>query len=220
MRNKTGKEPCRQCGTCCKKGGPSLHKEDMVLLRQGSIVFAELITVRTGEKVLLPFSGKAEPASQELIKLAGQKGEWTCVHYDQENSSCQIYKDRPLECRLLDCRDTQALIDVIGRDTLERRNILNPEDPILELIAKHDMECPWERVDMLGDRLLQNRDGEILPELSAIVNKDLEFRRSAFNEYGMPGEIELFVFGRPIFLFLGQYGISVSEKNGELVLTY
>jgi Fe-S-cluster containining protein len=48
MRN-NDENPCRRCGTCCEKGGPSLHREDRPLVDNGQIPVRHLFTIRRGE---------------------------------------------------------------------------------------------------------------------------------------------------------------------------
>lgn len=116
---------CIQCGTCCRKGGPVLHHEDKGLLDSGLIRAEHLITIRKGEPAFSPLSGKVEPASCELIKINGRKGEWTCCFFDAETPACTIYAHRPLECRLLECWDTEKLISVINKNTLAGSTLFN-----------------------------------------------------------------------------------------------
>ncbi|MCX5877405.1 MAG: YkgJ family cysteine cluster protein, partial [Deltaproteobacteria bacterium] len=62
---------CKQCGTCCRKGGPALTREDLDLIRQGHIRHDQLITIRQGELGYNPATGKLEPVPVELLKIRG-----------------------------------------------------------------------------------------------------------------------------------------------------
>jgi hypothetical protein len=52
-QHKTGTalDHCRQCGTCCRKGGPAIHREDKKLLENGHIPLRYLFTIRKNEPV-------------------------------------------------------------------------------------------------------------------------------------------------------------------------
>lgn len=50
---------CRRCGTCCIKGGPSLHREDLPLVEEGRIRVQDLVCIRSGEMAYDPRRGAA-----------------------------------------------------------------------------------------------------------------------------------------------------------------
>ena len=45
------------CGECCRKSAPTLGQEDLVLLREEALPWAELVTLREGEPARSPFEG-------------------------------------------------------------------------------------------------------------------------------------------------------------------
>ena len=137
---------CKQCGTCCRKGGPILHLEDRDILRARHIQVQHLITIRQGELAYSPVTNDLHPTTRELIKTAGRGDDWTCCFFDERTGACSIYEYRPLECRLLQCWDTAPLEAVINRETLARTDIIPADDPILPLIAHHDQECSCVRL--------------------------------------------------------------------------
>ncbi|MFH1015025.1 MAG: YkgJ family cysteine cluster protein, partial [Nitrospirota bacterium] len=132
---------CIRCGTCCRKGGPALHKEDKKILLEGHISYHHLITIRKGELAFTPLSSKPEPVKQELVKIAGKGKSWACLFYEKKQSSCAVYEKRPLECRLLKCWDTAQLLAIVGKDTLTRADIISADDPIMRFIRTHEKEC-------------------------------------------------------------------------------
>ena len=119
---------CKRCGTCCMKGGPSLHHEDRDLLTNSPIKYEHLITIRKGEMALMPRQDEAEPVVQELIKIAGKGKEWECTFWDPVHHLCTVYEQRPLECRLLQCWEPSALEEVVGKNTLTRADIIDPNN--------------------------------------------------------------------------------------------
>ncbi|MBU0730091.1 MAG: YkgJ family cysteine cluster protein [Proteobacteria bacterium] len=218
MENKVIINQCQRCGTCCHKGGPALHIQDKELLLAGNISYRDLVTLRKGERAYSPLTGKIEPIEQELVKISGKEGEWTC-RFIGEDLLCGIYGNRPLECRLLKCWDPDELLGVINKDLISRLDIIHPDDPIIGLLQEHDQECGCVIIDGLAVRVLQsNGDQETLEELNKIVRKDLAIRARANEEYGITMEVEMFLFGRPVFIFLSSYGFSAYENEGEIYL--
>lgn len=216
----THRNHCIRCGTCCLKGGPVLHHGDKKILLAGHIGYQHLVTIRKGEFALNPVSGKVEPTSQEIIKVAGKGKDWSCIFFDEMTATCVIYENRPLECRLLKCWDTSELISVMGKNTIKRTYIINPDDPILAVIDKHERECPYSEVDNLVAVLSrEEHNTKILERLTKLVRKDLAIRSYALSEFGLKADFEFFIFGRPLFKALGAFGISVRLPK-ELLQRY
>jgi Fe-S-cluster containining protein len=207
-----GATSCIRCGTCCKKGGPSLHREDKKILLAGHIERESLITIRKGELAFFPFSERPEPIEKELVKIAGKGKGWVCCFYDEKESSCTIYAHRPLECRLLKCWDTAQLLSVIGKDPLARADILSEDDPIMRVIDTHEQECSVGMAeDLISVLLEKNDDPESLAKLTALVHRDLAIRSRAVSEFGLSLEAELFFFGRPLFKVLSARGFQLMK---------
>lgn len=212
MNHVTSKEItcCIRCGTCCLKGGPILHHEDKQILREEHIGYQHLVTIRKDELAHNPMNGKLEPVPQELIKVVGKGEDWSCIFYDGERSSCTIYKHRFLECRLLQCWDTSKIMAVIGKDTIIRADIINPNDPIMHVIETHEQECPYQEVGILLSTLSKGEDKEkTLKRLTELVHKDVSIRSFALSELELKKEYELFIFGRPLFKVLKDRGLTV-----------
>ena len=207
---------CIRCGTCCLKGGPVLHQEDKKILLSGCAGHRHLVTVRTGEMAYNPLKDCLEPVSMELIKVAGKGDGWSCVFYNEKESCCSLYEHRFLECRLLKCWDPADLIQVIYRDTVSRADIINPDDPIREVIALHEKECPHDAINALVSELSDggNRKG-IFADLSGFVQADSSLRIHAFSELGLGREFELFIFGRPLYKILADRGLPVRELQPQ-----
>ena len=201
---------CMRCGTCCLKGGPVLHHEDKKVLLSGQAGHQHLITIRKGEMAFDPVKGRLEPVKKELIKVRGKGDDWHCYFYDEKKASCQIYDHRFLECRLLKCWDTSDVISVIGKNTLLRSGIINPGDPVLEVIDKHEQECSFHEINKLIFRLNSGGDkSEIIAQLAGFVRKDISIRSFAISELGIKAEFELFIFGRPLLQILNDHRIPV-----------
>lgn len=72
---------CIQCGSCCTKGGPALHNQDMDIMRRGVIMPQHLFTLRVGEKVYENVVGAVVPSQEEMVKIKGKPGSWTCLFF-------------------------------------------------------------------------------------------------------------------------------------------
>ena len=204
---------CIRCGTCCLKGGPILHHEDKKILRAGHIGYQHLITIRTGEPAYNPIKGKLEIVRKEIIKLAGKGENWSCVFYDDEKASCTIYSHRFLECRLLKCWDTSEIMSIIGKNTIIRADIINPDDPVMSVIETHEKECSYQEVEALLSALSQEEDKSLtFKRLTELVRKDLSIRSFALSELELKAEFELFIFGRPLVKVLNDRGLMVHGK--------
>lgn len=205
---------CIRCGTCCRKGGPVLHTQDIGILLEGHAGHRHLMTIRKGERAYNPVSERAEPVARELVKIRGRDTDLACIFFDEAHSSCSIYAHRFLECSLLRCWDTAQIMRVIGKDTLCRFDLINPGDPIREIIQTHEQECPSGEVENLLAALSPGSDrSRIIGQLAALVQKDHALRAYAISELGMSREYELFIFGRPLTQILKDRGLTVRTEE-------
>lgn len=192
------------------RGGPTLHQEDKKILLSGCVGHQHLVTIREGEKVFNPVSGGPEPVSGEIIKVRGKGKDWTCYFYDEKETSCKIYGDRFLECRLLKCWDPSGLISVIGRNNIVRADIINRGDPVMSVIEAHNRECSCrEFEDLISAAIRGRKEAEARARLSELIRKDMSMRSYSISELGLNPEFELFIFGRPLFELLKGSGLSV-----------
>lgn len=215
MRNNKPKTECDRCGTCCINGGPALHYEDRELLQNNQLHPEHLITIRKGEPIFSLDAEMPETAQAELVKIKGRGNEWTCFFFAEQEASCTIYRQRPLECSLLKCWDTAALEKVAGRNLLCRSDIIAPQDPLLPLIRMHEEKCCLENLGSLLSEVRQERSQqEAITVLTDLVNSDLAIRAEAYAKYRFSLDLELFFFGRPLFKILHQLGMATHEENG------
>ena len=215
MTANTTKTECDRCGTCCIKGGPALHYEDMNLLQSNILNQEHLITIRKGEPVFSPGAEKPEPAKSELVKIKGKGIEWICFFFKEEEAACAIYENRPLECSLLKCWETADLEKVAGQKLLSRHDIIAQNDPLLPFIIKHNDTCPLENLDrLLAAMNRKNSRQQALADLTLLVNADMTIRARAYARFNFSLGLELFFFGRPLFKILDQFGLKTYEKNG------
>lgn len=210
---------CRRCGTCCEQGGPALHLEDLSLLDAGGLALADLVTVRAGEPAHDQRLGRVTPAPREFLKLAGSRGGWCCRFFLRESRGCGIYRQRPLECRLLFCRDTGPLEEVMGRDLLSRRRLLAGDDPVLALLDRQEQELAYAEVlSLLPDLARPGAAEAALARLTELVRADLALRQHFLRHFPAREQQELFLLGRPLFLVLAPYGLRLSEGRAGVSL--
>lgn len=214
---KSGKVECRRCGTCCRQGGPALHGEDRALLDEGVLSFQKLVAVRHHEPSHEPLKNEILPSQSEFLKIRGQSASWTCVFFEPDSNGCSIYRTRPLECRLLFCRDTSSLEAVLGDDLLTRRDLLAADDPVLALLGQLDEDCPYELVNELLAGL-RDQPVEVVEKLTALVRVDLAVREDFLHRYPERQPEEFFLFGRPLFLVLAPYGFQLIEGANGVAL--
>ena len=211
-------DACKKCGNCCEEGGPALHERDLGLIRDGKIPISRLITIRKGELTHNPISGTIQPAGVELIKIIGKGGRWECCYFDKQRG-CTIYANRPQACVLLKCWDTEDILNLVGKETLDRFDILVPGDPMIPVIKEHERISPCP--DLLyirdnGSRL----SAQQVKELEQQVRDDLNFRTKVIRDLNLKLSEELFYFGRPLFQLLQPLGAIISESQSEVTLRW
>jgi len=229
MKRKQQQTTCRRCGVCCRKGGPTLHGEDLALVRAGHLPLANLITIRRGELAHNPLTDRIEPVTRELVKIRGAGNEWCCCYYDAATKGCSIYGNRPVACGVLKCWQPEESLALVGRDLLSRLDILAGDDPLRSLVLEHERLCPCPDMGEV-EKSLASQGENCLRSLERQVNIDLAFRDRVVEKQRLPLTLETFLFGRPLFLLLQALGVVASaapqgvslalKKNGAPLLTF
>jgi Fe-S-cluster containining protein len=211
---------CQRCGTCCLQGGPALHAPDMELLHAGYLHLDDLITIRRGELAFQPMSVKPEPVTHEFLKLKGKGGTWCCLFYDEEAKGCLRYAHRPQTCRILDCRNEEPVLALVGQNLLTRFDCIDQDSPLLSMVQQHEEACPCPDLLSLGGAM---ENGGIQPDqladLEKRVNQDLAYRGRVTAMTGLTLAQELFYFGRPLFQLLQPLGINAANTSEGVCLT-
>lgn len=204
---------CKRCGTCCKKGGPALHLEDISLINE-TLSLSDLITIRKCEPAYNPFLDKIVPTESEVIKVSGKENSWECIFFDSTQSSCFIHVQKPIECRLLKCWDTGELLELVGKNYLTRLDIIRKNDPFYKLILQHEKLCPYQKINQLVEKIVQSGSRpETISQLSVLVQNDLQFRGEVVKKFHLPLGVELFCFGRPIFQVVDFESLKNTKTN-------
>ncbi|MCP3952725.1 MAG: YkgJ family cysteine cluster protein [Desulfobacterales bacterium] len=210
---------CQRCGTCCKAGGPALHLEDRELVQSGKIPLKDLYTIRKGELARDNVKGTLQPVASELIKIKGQGRSWTCRYYHKKSKGCTIYEDRPLECRILNCRDTAAIEAIYDQQRLTRKDLLDAVPHLWDLVEEHEKKCSYRVLAELAARLKEGPDQGIADNLVEMVGYDSHLRE-LIKEKGRPDPALLdFLFGRSLTDTLPGFGIRAHKKGGRLMVT-
>ncbi|MBI9080412.1 MAG: YkgJ family cysteine cluster protein [Pseudodesulfovibrio sp.] len=206
---------CSRCGDCCRNGGPALHDEDLPLIQDGTIPLTSIVTLRPGERAYDQPAQKIMPLDSEILKIKGRDGKWTCIFYSPEGHACGVYNTRPIECKVLFCRDIEPLANMYNKGRLTRADLLPEGHPLLELIAEHDEKCGPMRMEELGMAARQG-DAEAGKALQEMVIFDMEIRRLVPEKAGMPPEMTDFLFGRPLRVLLRAMNINTYEVGGSI----
>jgi len=214
--NDGNRSHCRRCGVCCEKGGPSLHHEDRLLVDRGDIPAQYLFTLRKGELARDNVKGILVPLAEEIIKIKGQNGRWTCRFYDAQDRGCRIYAHRPLECRVLNCRDTSRIEQVYETGRLNRRDLLAQVQGLWELVEDHERRCSYAE---LSSRVRDgSRENGWLNQEEAILETmryDAHIRQLTVEKAGLDADMLDFVFGRPLTETIRMFDIQLVKKNGS-----
>jgi Fe-S-cluster containining protein len=206
------KTECDRCGTCCRKGGPSFHRQDRALIDQGTIPSKYLYTIRVGEPVHDNVKGEIIAAETDIIKIKGHAGSWKCIFLDEDRNLCRIYANRPLECRALTCWDTREIEKIYAAERLSRKDLLSTIEGLWDLIEDHQRRCSY---DTLRKLLASKPTPETRRQLSEIMQYDDRLRRLIVAQGQMERELLDFVFGRPLTETLKLFGHHNSAHISE-----
>ncbi len=217
MINQSNQSSCRQCGTCCTNGGPALHGEDLLLLNQGLIDRNKLITLRKGEFAHNPVSDSVQATTEEIVKVRGTEGSWSCCFLDPVLKSCTIYTSRPLACRTLMCWDTEDSLALVEKDLLSRRQILEANEELLECVNQYDTLIAVPDFTAISSQTVKQKKNSI-NKLEKLINSDIQFRDTKVRESEKIKDEELFLFGRPLFQLLQPFGFTITQKGSRLLL--
>ncbi len=210
---------CIRCGTCCKKGGPSLHLEDKTLVENGKIPAKYLFTIRKHELSYDNIKEVIIPAESDIIKIKAQKGKHTCMFFDDSISGCNIYENRPKECRVLKCWDTKEISQIYATNRLTRRDLVSNIKGLWELIEDHQDRCSYQTIKKLAhtaQRTTNNK--EAIESLLEMIKYDANMRPLIIKKGGMDAKMLKFLFGRPLMDTIKMFGFRISKGKDRLEL--
>ena len=197
---------CIQCGTCCRKGGPALHKQDAHLIKSGKILCKSLVTIREGEPAYDNVRNRMISAVSDIIRIRSKNNSRACIFLDEKNEVCIIYAIRPVECKTLQCWDTTAIEEIYDRDRLTRKDLLFETKDIWGLIIDHQERCRHGLILQLLDNGNDSAKSEI-EEVRFLVRYDAHLRSLLSEKGGMdPGMMD-FLLGQPLAMTVRKLGI-------------
>jgi len=204
---------CQRCGTCCKKGGPALHDEDKQIIDNGGIPLTSLYTIRKGELARDNVNGGLIRLKSEIIKIKSRPDAGACMYFNDAEASCHIYDHRPIECRTLECWNTQKIAAMYAQNRLTRLVVLKKIDWLKDLVQTHEAECSLDKIQALVNAR-ESGDSRAASELSKTLNYDDHFRKLVIEKGNISSDMLDFLFGRPLFLIIKQqFGIKINRKN-------
>ena len=214
------KNQCRRCGTCCAKGGPALHWSDREVVDSGKIALKCLFTIRQGEPAYDNIRRSIAPAATDIIKVKGAAdNDASCIFLDQERVGCAIYAARPMECRVLTCWDTRAIMAMYDQERLTRADLLSRLPGLNDLVAEHQERCGYEQVSLWAEHIQQGREaGQAVEGLLHAMRYDQSLRQVAVARTRLdPGLLE-FIFGRPLSITIRMFRLKLAKKEEQVTI--
>lgn len=207
------KTACKRCGACCIKGGPVLHKEDLSLLSFGLLPPNVLVTIRKGEPVYHPTEDRLVELPMDIIKIRTKPQETACIFFNVSEMSCDIYQDRPLECRAFRCWDTQEAEGLFLTAVLSREDLFPSGSSFVEVIKAYDQRFPPKEIfSMIFEaRDLLDSAKEISSALQDVAEKDEMFRARVRGNFGIQETALDFFLGRSVSALQRQYSTSFKD---------
>jgi Fe-S-cluster containining protein len=203
---------CVRCGDCCRSGSPTLHLDDLELLRNQRIPWNLLVTLRQGEPVYSPFENRAVVLLDERVKLREKASTRECVLYDDTRGECLVYEHRPVQCRAQACWDPERAREMSKLPYLTRRDLFQDLDLLLELIAEHDRRCSFTRLQEAFRQVAESQ-GERPEDLVDVLAYEEHFREFLAAQLGIPRDILPLIFGRSFADLLPLFGCRVENDD-------
>jgi len=206
---------CARCGTCCMKGGPALHDEDIRHIDSGGISLSALFTIRKGELAHdnVNANGGLIRLSSEIIKIKSLPDSSVCIYFNDADMSCEVYGNRPIECRTLECWNTRGIKKIYARNRLNRKEVLKNISWLLELVTAHESECRLDKIQALVNAR-EAGDTNATSALMEMVNYDFHYRNLVMEKGKIIPEILDFLFGRPLPVIISaQFGVKIEHAG-------
>lgn len=204
---------CIRCGTCCKKGGPSFHLEDKVLIEKGIILSKYLYTIREGELCYDNIKESILQAASDIIKIKSQKDSVTCIFFNEKENECTIYDNRPVECRALKCWDTREIENIYSKNRLTRKDLISTIEGLWDLVEDHQRRCSYEMLKFFIDALNKDKKDEALKGIFDIIEYDAQIRELVVQKGYLDPEMTDFIFGKPITETIRMYGFKIIKQD-------
>lgn len=204
---------CLRCGDCCRQGSPTLYLEDLPILRQGIIRRLDLLTLRAGEIGFSSVSQDLVLLDEEQVKVKEKSGSRECLFLDTGTGLCGIYENRPSQCRVMECWNPDLYYDLKAQKYLTRKELLNPDDPLVPIIESHSQRCSLDDLQRALTRA-QRGFADALEEVLDILLFDQNLREYLDREQGISPESQVFLIGRPVSDLIRSFGFRIEEDRG------
>jgi len=211
----SGETGCLRCGTCCQKGGPTLHREDQDLVEKGILPVNLLYTIRTGEIIRDPIQETTLYADSDIIKIRGTGRDWCCVLFDSDEHRCKTYESRPAECRAMECWDTREIEAMYEYDRLTRQDLLGAVKGLWEFIVEHEAMCDYRKLRSLKSELHNGNNGDTADRIMEMIRFDAAARDLSVEKAGTDPEHLDFLFGRPMSTMVSGFGLRLKKEGGK-----
>jgi len=213
IRFGSARSECIRCGICCRKGGPSFHISDKELIEKGIILSKYLFTIREGEPAYDNIKGGVFAADSDIIKLKGIKKSWTCIFFDENKKLCEIYQDRPIECRALKCWDTFEIERLYSKNRLTRKDLVLKVEGLWDLIEDHQTRCDYHKIKGFVKAIDGENKKNAIENILDLVKYDLNLRSVVVEKGGLDPDILDFLFGRSLLKTIKLFGLKIVKKN-------
>jgi Fe-S-cluster containining protein len=205
---------CLRCGTCCRKGSPSLVWDDLPLFRRGGLTRLDLVTLRRGERVYSNEAGHFIQLAEEQVKIREKAESRECLFFQEDGSGCGTYKSRPRQCRVLECWNPAGYRVLKKNRLLSRKDLLDPGDPILPVVKSHEERCSVLR---LQEWLLRAAEQTLSADedLQAAIRYDRHARAFLSEKFSLERRHLDFILGRPVEEVISGLGFEVEFEPGK-----
>ena len=194
-----------------------MHVQDKYLVHKNHLEKKYLLLLRSGEPVIDNITGNMQLLHEEMFKVRGKSdSNWECIFFNPENNMCGIYDHRPYQCRILKCWDTSEIEAKYNRERLGRKEILDRNSGLWELIVYYEQHCALSEI-INYCRDASHKNPIELPEIKEKIIFDRDFRKSFIHKTGADARMLSFYFGRPleqILVLLNRYIKMDPEKTG------
>jgi Fe-S-cluster containining protein len=211
---------CQRCGTCCRKGGPTLHLEDQALVESGVVPLKQLFTIRQGEPAFDNVTGVIAPAVTDIIKIKGiSESSSICRYYNSATKGCGIYAQRPAECRALKCWNTNEIERLYNCRRLTRRHLLSEVNGLWDLVQDHQERCDYSHVAELAAQLKQVQPSAKFHEtLLALIRYDESIRQVIRERANLDPGMLPFLFGRELAFTIQMFQLKRVRTDQGMLL--
>jgi Fe-S-cluster containining protein len=211
---------CLRCGTCCRKGGPTLHLEDQELVESGIIPLKHLFTIRQGEPAYDNVTGVIAPAVTDIIKIKGvSESSSICRYYNSTTKGCGIYDQRPAECRALKCWDTHEIERLYNCRRLTRRHLLSTVNGLWDLVQDHQERCDYSHAAELAAQLKQVQPpAKSHEQLLQLIHYDESIRQVIRERANLDPGMLPFLFGRELSFTIQMFQLKRVRTDQGMLL--